>query len=83
MFRHIVLGNDQISICKGCQLIPASQPLPYDSRLPWASWTAAHNILQYMQVIRHILKVRSSFARGANFSTRMAVLTLGFLDGDT
>jgi len=28
----------------------------------------AHNILQYMQIIRHILKVRSSFASGANLS---------------
>ena len=42
----------------------------------------AHNILQYMQIIRHILKVRPPFACGANFSTRMAVLTLSFLDGD-
>jgi len=29
MFTHIVLENDQISIRKGCQLVPVSQPLPW------------------------------------------------------
>jgi len=34
----------------------------------------AHNILQYMQIIRHILKVRSQFASGANLSQLLNML---------